>query len=59
MKVKRHIFHQELYPASLAVYASPENIAEFEEERKVCLSICQKNWAQFDNYHVKEIMSKL
>ncbi|RUS70535.1 hypothetical protein EGW08_021701, partial [Elysia chlorotica] len=34
VKVKRSVFHEELYPASLAVYASPENIAEFEEERK-------------------------
>lgn len=34
VKVKRSVFHEELYPASLAVYASPENLAEFEEERK-------------------------
>ncbi|GFN88740.1 50S ribosomal protein l9 [Plakobranchus ocellatus] len=34
VKVKRKYFHEELYPARLAVYASPDNIAEFEEERK-------------------------
>lgn len=32
--VKREMFHSELFPAGLAVYASPENIEEFEEERK-------------------------
>ena len=37
VKVQRTVFHEELYPASLAVYASPENIAEFEEERKVMI----------------------
>ncbi|GFR62053.1 50S ribosomal protein L9 [Elysia marginata] len=34
VKVKRSVFHEELYPALLAVYASPENMAEFKEERK-------------------------
>ncbi|CAG5116690.1 unnamed protein product [Candidula unifasciata] len=34
VKVDRDVFHLELFPADLAVYASPENIQEFEEERK-------------------------
>uniref|UniRef100_A0A0B6ZY76 Large ribosomal subunit protein bL9m n=1 Tax=Arion vulgaris TaxID=1028688 RepID=A0A0B6ZY76_9EUPU len=34
VSVNRVVFHQELFPAGLAVYASPENIQEFEEERK-------------------------
>lgn len=34
VSVKREQFHDELYPEGLAVYASPHNIAEFEEERK-------------------------
>ncbi|BFZ14068.1 hypothetical protein BsWGS_17107 [Bradybaena similaris] len=34
VKVERDMFHLELFPANLAVYASPENIQEFEEERK-------------------------
>ncbi|CAL1537212.1 unnamed protein product [Lymnaea stagnalis] len=34
VKVKKEVFHNDLYPAGLAVYASPENIDEFEEERK-------------------------
>ncbi|XP_005103172.1 39S ribosomal protein L9, mitochondrial [Aplysia californica] len=32
--VKRDFFHEELFPAGMAVYASPDNIEEFEEERK-------------------------
>jgi len=35
VSVKREIFHDELYPEGLAVYASPDNIAEFEEERQI------------------------
>jgi len=34
VRVKREMFHSSLYPDGLAVYASPENIAEFEEEKK-------------------------
>jgi len=34
VKVKRLDFHTNLYPAGLALYASPENIQMFEEERK-------------------------
>ena len=35
VSVKRDLFHNELFPGGLAVYASPENIEEFEEERRV------------------------
>jgi len=34
VSVKRDLFHNELFPGGLAVYASPENIEEFEEERR-------------------------
>ncbi|XP_059139138.1 large ribosomal subunit protein bL9m-like [Physella acuta] len=34
VKVKRNMFHDQLFPAGLAVYASPQNLKEFEEERK-------------------------
>ena len=37
--VNRDTFHDELFPAGLAVYASPENIEEFEEERKVSCAL--------------------
>ncbi|KAH9495366.1 54S ribosomal protein L9, mitochondrial [Bulinus truncatus] len=34
VKVKRDLFHDELFPSGLAIYASPDNIRELEEERK-------------------------
>ncbi|KAK0067988.1 39S ribosomal protein L9 mitochondrial [Biomphalaria pfeifferi] len=34
VRVKRTLFHEQLFPSGMAVYASPDNIKELEDERK-------------------------
>ena len=54
VEVPKTVFRYELYPKGLAIYASPENIAENEEYLKV-ISLCLIS--RVYKFHMKDAYS--